>query len=949
MLELSYVPLHVHTDASSDGAGTVEKLVKRAKEMNFTHLAMTDHGTLANAVAFWSACNDNEIIPIMGLEAYLSYRGKRHHITLHALNEAGFHNLVQLNSWSHVDNYTSGYPLITLDSLHRFRGDLQVLTGCASSAIHEEHGIEYVSELIDVMGDKSLVISEVMFVGTHDVWSKPLDIAKKLGLSWVITNDTHYPCRNQFHAHQSITKARKGFTYNSSELWLKSGDEIYIEATKYLESKTSIEGLSNSLFLAACVHPWSMKRKPSLPVIPNCVEKLREALKENLRHDVEGRTGFDREQRLKRLQYEFHILNEKGFLDYIYILTDIVSWAKSNGIYTGPGRGSGGGSYLLYLLGITRIDPIDYGLLFERFINPSRGDYPDVDIDIEADRRQEVLNYAKERWGAVPIATYSCYSHKSAIHDIARTLVIPKSLEDAAADVGRDSDIFDKFINAHPDALETYNTMLGQIRHRGKHAAGVIITDHPIPIERSGDDLVAAWAEGMNTKDLSKVGIVKFDILSLSALSQLRWLEETTGDECPHYGDDKVYNLFCEGDVSGIFQWTGSDGIRNLTKRIAPRNFKDLATINALYRPGALDAGTAEDYPDYMKEPRVFGATLIDDILAETYGVICFQEQVQQLIAVIMGGDLYAADTARRLLTKSDVGNPKWEAEMAALKADFFRKGEKFYKEDLLELLWFEIYKHSRYSFNKSHAFAYTMISYELAYFKCYHRAAFTTAMLKYDKGNAQTYLLDAVSQGLFIGFPDINYSTSDYTLHDGGVYLPLSDVAYVGETAVEFIVKEREANGPYLSYEDFSKRVPKRTCNNRSKGMLERIGAFSKFTDEPTKAIDKYAELAITGPYQTQLEVLGYVIPTPKLIKKMNEVMSLPCKKDEERFVGFVTKAEDRESEKGAYRVYTLSPFGSFWMRPPDERVQVGSFISGVKNFYGHGKELKVYRLGGD
>ena len=946
-MELHYVPLHVHTDASSDGAGTVETLVKEAARLKITHLAMTDHGTLANAVAFWSACTENNIIPIMGLEAYLLYKGTRHHITLHARNEQGFNNLVKLNSWAHVENYQGGYPLITLDKLHEYRSGISALTGCASSAIHE-HGEEYVADLASVLG-RSAIGVEVMFVGTHDIWTRPLEISQRMEIPYVITNDTHYPCREQFPAHQAITKARKGFTYNSSHLWLKSGDELFEECISHMDTSSIVYGLNQSLFYARNVEHWDMKRKPTLPHIPDCIDTLRRILKDNLRGDIEGMTSSDREVRMKRLQYEFHILNEKGFLDYIYILADIVSWSKLNNIYTGPGRGSGGGSYLLYLLGVTKIDPIEHGLLFERFINPSRGDYPDVDIDFEADRRSEVMEYAKAKWGAIPIATYSCYSHKSAVHDIARVLTIPKSLEIEAADSTRDSEVFTKFINCHPDALVTYNTMLGQIRHRGKHAAGFVITDHPVPIERSGDDLVAAWAEGMNTKDLSKVGIVKFDLLGLSALSQLHWLEDKTGDACPHYDDPEVYKLFSSGDVAGIFQWTGSDGIRDLTMRIAPGNFKDLATINALYRPGALDAGTAEHYPDYMKSPRLLEPD-IDVILSETYGVICFQEQVMQIISTVMGDDLYSADVARRLLTKSDIGNPKWEAQIEELRMNFLVAGkERGYDPEVLELLWFEIYKHSRYSFNKSHAFAYTMISYELAYYKCYYRAAFTTAMLKYDKGNAQTYLLDAVEQTLSIGLPSINYSSKEYELFEECIYLPLTDVNFVGEAAVDAIIKEREAGGLFKGCEDFAKRVPKKQCNNRAKTQLERIGAFREFTDDPTKAIDKYTEIPILDTYQTQLETLGYIIPSASLIKKMKEVRGKPCKKDEERFIGFVTKMEDKKSDRGPYRVYTLSPFGSFWVREYGEKIQVGSFVSGIKNFYGHGKEMKIYRLGSD
>lgn len=944
----NYTPLHVHTDASSDGAGTVESLVQRAADIKCNALAMTDHGTLANAVAFWSACEDYEIKPIFGMEAYLLYNGKRHHMTLLSLSERGFNDLIKVSTNAYINRYIDGYPLVTLDDFNSGM-DLFALTGCASSAIHEglpEHGYNYVQDLIDTFG-RIRVGLELMFVGTHNVWDRVKTIYYHTLLPLYITNDTHYPCQGQFHAHQAVTKARKGYTYDSQHLWLKTRKEIEHESRKWFQPGLVDWALDNTNRLADVVIPWSMKAEPKLPEIPDVELKLSLALRVAIKGDVDKKG--QKRLRAERLQYEYHILKEKGFLDYIYILWDIVSWAKSNDVYVGPGRGSGGGSYLLYLLDITQIDPIEHGLLFERFINPARGDYPDVDVDFESDRRQQVMDYAKDKWGTVPIATYSCYSHKSAIHDIARVLTIPKVMELAAADSTSDSEAFETFVSQHPDALDTYNTMMGQIRHRGKHAAGVIITDKPIPIERAGKDgeLVAAWAEGMNTKDLSKVGIVKFDLLGLTALSQLHWLKDQTEEEPNGFDDANVYELFCRGDVAGIFQWTGSDGIRELTQRIAPRNFKDLATINALYRPGALDAGTAEDYPTYMKKPRLLEPR-IDAVLANTYGVICFQEQVMQVISTIMGGDLYSADIARRLLTKADVGNPKWMKEMESLRDSFYLAGEaNGFDEPLVYQLWHEIFQHSRYSFNKSHAFAYTMISYRLAWYKVYHRAAFTVALLQYDGGNAQTYILDAVEHGLEVYMPDINASETGYTLKGGKIFLPLSNIKHLGEKSIEAILREREGRHAFISYEDFNERITKRQCNSRSRKQLERIGAFSSLAGDPKAAIDGYEELDVETPYQAQLEVLGYVVPSATLLKKIQFLREQPVKKDHERFAGFITKTDDKKSAKGPYTVFHLSPFGHFWIRNGKGRFEVGDFVAGTKSKFGNSLDVKRYKLG--
>lgn len=948
---LSYIPLHVHSDASLDGAGTVTSLVAQAAKLKMRGLALTDHGTLANAVAFWSACTEHEIRPILGIEAYFQYRAKRHHITLLSYNETGFNNLIAMDTESHSFNYTTGYPLMDMNMLEKHKEGVIALTGCASSALY--HGefsdcMNYVGDLMDIY-DRQHLYLEVMFVGSQNTWGRPLDVQRKVDLWHVITNDTHYPCREQFPAHQAICAARRGFTYNSEHLWLKTADEIAYEGRKYIGEYELVEGLANTIGIWGMVEEWNMKAPPSLPHIPDVEEILERELVQRWKADYA--TAGGKNERLDRLRREFGVLRTKGFLDYIYILWDIVSWAKGQEIVVGPGRGSGSGSYLLYLLGITGVDPLVHGLLFERFLNPGRSDYPDVDVDFEADRRQEVLHYAHERWGTIPIATYYCYSHKSAVHDIARILTIPKDLEVPAAEGGLDSEDFHKFINDKPDALVVYETMVGQIRHRGKHAAGVIVPNRPVPLERMGDQLVAAWAEGTVTKELSKVGIVKYDILGLTALNQLKMMAGMSGHPFPErLNDPNVFDLFCVGDVSGIFQWSGSDGIKELTMRIAPRNFYDLTTCNALYRPGALDAGTAKDYPEFMKKPRLLHPD-IDRHLQKTFGVICYQEQVMSVVAEVMGGDLGEADLARRLLSKAAVGDPKWEREIEELHGRFWESGrKKGMDEVLLAKLWSEVYTHSRYSYNLSHATTYTMISYRMAWYKVYHRPAFTAAVLQYDRANAQTYILDAIEHDMEVVMPHINFSSTEYEVSvvEGRmkIFLPLTDVSFLGEKSIAYILDNRQENGPFLSYEDFGKRIPRKLCNNRTKGLMERIGAFAGLEGDPASIIEKYTELPILEPYETQLEILKYVIPTKELLGKINTLRTQPAKKGYLRFAGFISTLEKKKSDYGEYTVFKLSPFGSFWCRTPSAKLRVGAFVSGTKSKFGQSSDVKVYRL---
>lgn len=946
---MEYTPLHVHSDVSPDGAGTVQSLVQEAHRLGFTELALTDHGTLGNAVAFWSACQDYDIKPILGMEAYLSYKAKRYHCTLLSLNETGFNNLIHLDSWAHADGWSGGFPLINLDKLQEFSQGLFALTGCVSSALYvedEAEALAYVGDLEDAMGKSNLAL-ETMFLGTHDTWTRSLNFAARLNMPYVVTNDTHYPCEKQYPAHQVITQARRGYTYDSKHLWLKSYDEIVQEGRRFTDEIKVKMGLEIATMIGRqMAERYSLRADPKLPSLPQAEEQIKQHLLTCVQYDINLR-GNSR-VRKQRLRMEWDILKGKGFLDYIYILWDIVSWAKMQGIRVGPGRGSGGGSYVLYLLGITEVDPIEYGLMFERFINPARADYPDVDVDFEADRRDLVINYAHQKWGTIPIATYSNYSHKSAIHDIARVMKIPKHLEEAAADGSSDSPAFEQFMNYKADSLLVYETMLGQNRHRGKHAAGVIIPSRPVPIERSGDLLVAAWAEGMNTKDLSKVGIVKYDLLGLTALSQLKRMEELSGAHFPgNYDDPHIYDLFCAGDVTGIFQWAGSEGIKNLTMRIAPRTFRDLTVCNALYRPGALDAGTADKYPEYMQNPRLLEPRL-DALLESTYGVICYQEQVMAVVSCVMGGDLSQADLARRLLSKSDVGNPKWEAAIDELYTDFMFKGESNgFDEDLLHSLWHEVYTHSGYSYNLSHATTYTMISYQMAWYKVFHRATFTVAMLQYDKTNAQTYIVDAVRNGLTVKMPDINLSTRQYELDGQDILVPLSDIAFLGEKSVDAILTEREKGGVFQSYSDFAARITKRMCNNRGRQMLERIGALSSFQDSPENAIDKYDEIPVLSEFAQQMEVLGYIIPSQELLDHMETLLARKVPQYHSTFAGFISKITKKRKEHGDYWVYYLSPEGSFWCKQERRNLTVGKFVAGTKGKFGHSSDVKSYKIG--
>lgn len=938
---MDFTHLHVHSDISPDGLGTVNNLVKSAKEKGFKSMAITDHGSLGNHVSFWSACQDYDIKPIFGLEAYLQWNGNRHHITLNSRTKKGFETLIDLSNEAHK-NYTSGFPLMTADMMQQYNEDIYLFTGCPVSPIHAgslADGANFVGTMCDIFQNRVYV--EMMFVLNEDLTSRPLAIAKQFNLPIVVTNDVHFTDQRLSSVHTVLTDCRKGYSYNSEELYMKTANEMLKNGSRFFDEKEVIKWMATAYDFSQSVEAWSMVNKPRLPKAQKAVRTLHKTLETALQNDLDKYTIPIQKQRYERFNYELKTLEDLGFVDYFAILLDIVNYAKSEGVLIGPGRGSAAGSYILYLLGITSVDPIEHGLYFERFLNPARKEYPDVDLDIESDERQKVLEYANNRWGAIPISTYSRYSHKSLVNDLGNYFKIDKQLTKEAGE-SDESKAFLRMCEKSILMRPSYDAMIGQIRHAGKHAGGAIITDQKIPIEKRGDYLVAAWTEGLESKDLSKIGVVKYDILGVSALSQIKAMRKQTGKIAPKpkdYWDNVFVEVFQKGDTAGVFQW-GSDGIRKLTMDIVPKNITDLTIINSLYRPGALDAGTAMKYPEYILNPRLIEPR-IDEVLKETKGVLVFQEQVMSIFALITGGSLVDADLSRRIIFKPKIGDPKWEKQVKELHDMFMEKGLlNGFEIKILELVWSEIYTHSRYSFNRAHSAAYAHIAYEMAWFKLNYPLTFYSVMLQYDIDMQQLYLFELVSKGFKLSVPHINKSIQEYTFDGNTIFLPLNIVKFLSEDKASTIVKEREENGVFKSFEDFRKRISKRDCNARVCKLLYKLGAFDGITGDPKVLfVDDGVEQTLE---ELQIEILGFVLPTKTVadyIKKHEN--------EDNIVVGFIHDFKDKKNAKGkGYRVYYCLPNGMFWSNDPDTiaKIKKGDFLKVYKNNWG--KEVKKQRV---
>ena len=931
-----YVPLHLHTEFSPDGLGRIDSMMEYAKSCGFSHLSITDHGTAGGHVSFWSSAIEHGIVPIFGIEMYMLY-GKRGHLTVLSSGRKGYNNLLSLNNEAHK-NKDKGFPLVTIDMLDKYNEGLIVLTGCIASPLYFgtiADGMKFASELYDIFG-RERMFAEIMGVFDGDTFNRPYTIAQKLGLTCVLTNDTHFVKREHYKPHRVSCISRKGFDYASEQLWLKTRKEM--EETEYIKrmaGSTLIEKLlDNTNILAERIESFSLASEIQLPKVKDTdiISIARNNCKEN--HD--------------RLEYEIKVIEDKGFIDYFAILYDFVKYCKENDINIGPGRGSGAGSYFLYLLGITGVNPVEYGLMFERFLDVSRSDMPDFDLDVESDKRDLVVDYAREKWGALPIANYSTYSHSSLVRDIGRFFNVPLWLVNETSD-NQSKEQLEKFFNAcksvvntegedisysEKDARESYEVMNGQVRHCGKHAGGIVITsDRQVPIE---NDKVA-WTEGIKARQLSTVGLVKFDILGVSALSTLSECEETTGinGELIPMNDEKVFTkIFHKKNMDGVFQFSGSPGIAELTIKVKPNSVSDLSAINALYRPGPLDSGMAEKYPEYKKNPRKI-VPEIDRILKETYGVIVYQEQVMAIVALMTSGNLSEADNARKIISKGKPGDPVWEGKIKNLENNFKAGGYKLFNNKIVDDMWKEIVTFGRYGFNKSHSMAYSFLSYRMAWYKLYYPGQFFAALLNNDKDRMEDWLI-AASLVVSVRTPEINISTNKWYYENGILFAPLSSVKYFGENQVEEFIKEREKVGKFTSFEQLSK-VPKKIFNARAKKQLYLANAFNALCGDVTKLIEDMSDIVSLTKVERQIQSMGFRIPDSEFTSFFNDETKLG------RAAGFVSSTEKRNKGNGDYYVVRMLPFKTFWTKniSAAQKLKKYDLISADVNNSGEAKNI--------
>lgn len=940
---MKFVNLHNHTSYSPDGLCTPESLCSIAQSLNQPAIALTDHNTLSGIMELYQQAKRFKVKPIFGNEMYFDWyqnpeSTKLFHITILAQNKIGYQNLLRLNNYSHtqiVEKRNGNFPTSTIESLYNYREGLIVLTGCSSAVLHdvedETEALEYVHNLKNIFEENLYIELMLQYKAEENLYRCNL-AHKKFGIPLVITNDAHYNYAWQEEVHELSVLAKKGYNYTSTGLYIQSVEEVVNNASKYLDFETVQQIINQTVEVAEKIETFDIIEKAKLPEIP---KDGKEELYNFLLSKVEP-------QYIEQMKFEWKVIEDMDFISYFYIIYDLKKFAEEKGIFTRC-RGSGAGSYLIYLMNITPVHPIKYGLYFDRFINYSRYDPPDLDLDVDPQRRHEIFEYMLKRWGMIPVSTFLEYSHKSAIHDICRVLrkeksiEIPYKIEEAAADSENElSDAFLELCKISELIKPFYNSIIGTNKTRGKHAAAVANAVNLAPIENWNNESSLAWSEsGSGDKFLQDAGIVKMDILSVDALAINSICEKLTGVKFQvEMADWEVYDLFSNEikSLSGIFQFKSGASIK-LARQIKPSSLDDISAIVALNRPGPLDSGMAWSYAGYKANPRTLHPQL-DDVLTSTYGVIIYQEQVMELYSRITGDGAEGRNDARKYLVPKSfklLDDPKFVESKNKLKKKFMELGEKNnFSIELLAKVWHECDTFGRYGFNKAHSIVYAFNALESAFYKVKYPEIFFLAAMQVEDTNAdgrkkiQEFAFEAAQHGVKLATPHILYSGVNFELREKVLYFPLTTIKGMGEERVKSLITYREKN----KIETFSdiNRIPKDVLNKTCKKHLFILGGFSGIVeDEKIVGLDykEIAELSSKSSGDIQMATMGFILPNDKLLK-MIQTLRLSTER-----VGYVIdiKAGFTKTNKPK-RIITLYPKGYFSIMDMEFELNVGDLI---------------------
>lgn len=997
---MPFTHLHVHSHYSLlDGACKIKDLIKQAKNLGMNKLALTDHGNMFGALEFYSEAMAGGIKPIIGFEAYIAPKSRfekqsgqnrrdtSFHLTLLARNKKGYHNLLQLCSAGYLEGFYYK-PRIDREILSEHSEGLIGLSGCAGSEISRlllEERTDKAAELSETYAEifgKDNFYLEVQDNGLKDqavIKRLTRDLAKRTGLKTVATNDTHYLRKEDAIIHDILLCLQTGkklddekrMRFETEEFYLKSPAEmkaLFSDMPEAIESTGEIADKCNINFNFGQYHIPRF----DIPDNKTPADYLREITEAGLRERYETVTP----DLQKRLDYELSVINDMQFPGYFLIVWDFIRHAKENKIPVGPGRGSAAGSLVAYSLGITDLDPIKYDLIFERFLNPSRISMPDIDIDFCKERRGDIIEYVRKKYGRSNVAqiiTFGTMAARGSIRDVARVFDIPLDRVDKIAKLvpGGPGVTIKKALESVPefrqefeedDLIQTViNSAMkieGLARHASTHAAGVVIADRPIteyvPLYKSGEDISTQYT--METLE-AKCGLLKMDFLGLQTLTIIKnalyFIKQSTGKDLDINTipmDDKgTYEMLAHGESIGIFQ-TESSGFRDLLQKLQPDCFEDIIALVAMYRPGPLGSGMVDSYIEvkHGKKKAQFLHEKLKPILNETHGVILYQEQVMRIANNIAGMSMAEADHLRKAMGK------KKEEILLQAREDFIDGAKKNdIPQDVAENLYSQILHFGGYGFNKSHSAAYGLITYRTAYLKKNYPLEFMAALLTAEMENTDKlieYIEECRRMEIELLPPCVNRSKVGFSLEDGKIRMGLNCIKKVGKKAVESIIDTRESKGEFQSIYDFCARVDLRLNNKQVIEALNNAGGFTA-TSARRSQIAAILERAINLGVSTQkdrkrgqlslFEMDGSTQQnTPEEYPDIPEWPEEKLLSNEKEALGFYITKNPLTSHLDTIRKFSTVRLEKAQSLPDSQTVTVGGIIVGARSFVPQSKQ---------
>jgi DNA polymerase-3 subunit alpha len=1001
---MSFVHLHTHSHFSLlDGACRIEELVKSARDYGMPALALTDHGNMFGAIEFYQAAVEAGIKPIIGVETYVAPRSRKektrsehedsaYHLILLAKDLTGYRNLMKLVSIAYLEGFYYK-PRIDLEVLREYHQGIIALSSCLKGEIpraiiqgHIEKAKEKAEAYLKIFGDDFY-----LEVQNHGIEEEKLALdgikylSDVLSVPIVATNDIHYLKREHHLAHDVLLCIQTGkdqddpsrLKYSTQELYFKSPAEmqqLFAEMPDAVERSLEIAEKCNLEL------DFSKTYLPKFEIPPeSSATTLEEYLREVAWEGLKRRYPEITPEIKERFEREIDIINQMGYAGYFLIVKDFIDYARSRDIPVGPGRGSAAGSLVSYALGITNIDPMKYNLLFERFLNPERVTLPDIDIDFCFERREEVIDYVRRKYGeknVTQIITFGTMAARAVVRDVGRVLklkygevdriakLIPfgMSIDEAYRNVAEFRQIFEKGDEKYKKLLEYSRVLEGLARHASTHAAGVVIAPDeltnyvPLYVQNTGDVTTQ-----YDMKSIEKIGLLKMDFLGLRTLTVIKntvKMLEKRGiqidlDQIP-LDDPKTYELFSNGETVGVFQFESS-GMRDCLKRLKPQRIEDLIAMNALYRPGPMSM--IDDFIDrrHGRKKIEYLHPMLEPILKETYGVIVYQEQVMQIVSQLGGFSLGEADLVRRAMGK------KKKDLMAQQKIKFIEGAkERGIAQKTAEEIWDLIARFAEYGFNKSHAAGYSVVAYQTAYLKAHYPAEFMAASLTSEMGDTSRImiLLDECKRlGLEILPPDVNESDADFSVSGNKIRFGLGAIKNVGKGAIRSILQARKKYGPFKNIFHFVEHLDLRAVNRKVLESLVQAGALDSLEGHRAQLYESidlalnYAQKVQTEEMRGQISIFDTapagnrkgVAKYPELpeVEPWSHFRMLTLEKE---LLGFYVSGHPLENYRNEVRAFSTINLANLKALTDGSNLRVGAIITSVKTILDQNRRTMAF-----